>query len=371
MRSTATGIADRFLLRAVSYRFGEEGDAAELRQLAGMMSDGDFHRLARNVSYHELAPLLHVIREDCSAQCRPLPLPAPLAREWRDAHLRETVRTAVIRYAAERALKALAEGGLRVVPLKGFFLDSLVYARRGARSYRDLDLLVEGKALADLHRILSRNGFRPRPGSPSFVPAPAHTVYFLLLEDGETMAEIDIHVGMHWPREYETRTRFSARDLWAHAFPTEVDGLPAWALRTEHLVVTTILDVAVNHRYARLVKFRDLLEIARRFRVDWDEVSRWSRRWEVASFVGPALLYLSEMAEDPAPLRETADTVTPSYASMKLFLRWLRASSLPGHRSRSFSPSNLLFFTLADSPTQRLRGLLHLPAHALRGLRRF
>lgn len=371
MRLTRENPADTFLLRAVSYRFGTEEDAGELCRLARGMDSGGWERLRCNAEYHEMVPLLHAIDEDCSAAGAPLSLPPGLARRWAEDHLWEQARTAVIRSAAEKALRALADGGLRAAPLKGFFLDSMVYARKGIRAYRDLDLLVEEGSLSRLNHILLSSGFKPHPHRPSFVPPPAHTVYLLPLEGGEMVAEVDIHVGMHWPHEYENRTRFSPPDLWAHAFPVEVDGLPAWALRAEQLVVTTILDAAVNHRYARLIRFRDLVEISRRFQVDWEEVVYWSQRWQVASFVAPGLLLLSEMAEDLPGPREAAERSMPSYAALRSFLRSLRASSLPGHRSRSFTLPNLLFFLLADSPARRMRGLIHLPRHALRGLRRF
>jgi hypothetical protein len=183
--------------------------------------------------------------------------------------------------------------------------------------------------------------------------------------------EIDIHIGMHWPEEYESRTAFRREDLWSYASRQELEGMPAWVLSTEHLVVTTLLDVAVNHRYARLVKFRDVLEIVRRGGVDWDEVERWCRSWEVRSFAGPGLRYLCAMDPSLAVPPGVLDAVSPSYAAAKLFTRLLPETALPDHRSRSFSPVNLLFFILADTPRARASGLLHLPGHMLRGRKRF
>lgn len=360
--------ADAFLLAAVAYRFRNAGDAGRLQALSRDVSPAEAKVLGDNAAYHELGPLLHLVCEDCASLGLELSLPQKVREVWRHAHAREAVRATLIHHVAAKTLPALAEAGIRAVPLKGYYLSARFYERRGARAFRDLDILVEKEALAELDRALSALGFRPRPGRPSFVPAPAHTVYFLALEDGESVVELDVHVGMHWPAEYERRTRFRASDLWKYAFPESLDGLPIWALRPEHLVATTLLDIAVNHRFARLVRLRDVMEIIGKTSPDWDFLVRCCVDWRVASFVAPGLDYLREL--DPArrvPDR-ACEALLPSYPLVRAFLHSLPPCDLPSHRARSFSLPNLLFFLLADTFPERLRGLLHLPRHLLRGL---
>lgn len=364
-----SGASAEFLLAAVSYRFGEAEDAERLQDMSRGISRVEVEALEENASYHELEPLLHLVCEDCASLGVDLSLPRPVVEAWRSAHARETVRATLIHHVAAKTLSALARAGLRVVPLKGYYLSARYYERKGARGFRDLDILVEEEALGDLDRALSAMGFRPRPERPSFVPAPAHTVYFLALEDGETVVELDVHVGMHWPAEYERRTRFRAADLWRDAFPETLDGLPVWALRPEHLVATTLLDLAVNHRFARLVKFRDVLEIIGKSQPRWEELARCCRDWKVASYVGPGLWYLRELDSARRVPDHAPASVLPSYPLMRRFLRVFPPGRLPSHRARSFSLPNLIFFLLADTPLERLRGLLRIPQHILRGRR--
>jgi len=327
--------------------------------------------LVENAIYHELEPLLHLVSSDCSGSGHPLGLPPELAARWSQAHAREMARTTLIQHGAVKALDALVAAGIRAVPLKGFYLASRFYEKKSARGFKDLDLLVEPTSLAGLNEALLGTGFQPAPDRPSFIPAPAYTVYSLPIEGSDTMMEIDIHIGMHWPEEYERRTGFRAEDLWSTAAREEVEGMQLWALSPEHLIVTTLLDVAINHRYARLVKFRDILEILRAAEVDWGEVEAWCRRWEVRSFVGPGLCYLAEMDETIPMPPDVLERLLPTYTAMRAFLRALPADALPDHRSRSFSLPNLTFFTLSDTPRERTRGLLHMPGHMLRGCRRF
>lgn len=361
--------AGLFLLQAVAYVFGDPAWASRLSGTLEKSAPVDVQGLEENAACHEMEPLLHAVVEDCEKLGYPLDLPEGLKSTWARAYERGLARTALICHGAAMAINALAQAGVRAVPLKGYYLASRFYSRKGARSFRDLDLLVERESLPNLNRALLDAGFIPQPGRPSFVPAPAHTVYALPIDRSDLAMEIDIHIGMHWPEEYFRRTAFDPRDLWSEVSPQEVEGLPSWGLSPEHLMITTLLDVAVNHRYARLIKFRDLREVLGRVEPDWDKVVSCCRRWKVCSFVGPGLLFLEEMCREFAVSPRAREDVLPSYPLMKAFLRSLPLASLPGHRSRSFSPSNLLFFMLADTLRGRIRGLAGLPSHAYRGLR--
>ena len=370
MADNANDISSAFLLAAVTYRYGEVKDAERLAERASGLAPAATGRLAENAAFHELEPLLHTVVMDCAELGCRLKLPQQLAEGWSHAHTREMARTAIIHFGALKALRALAEAGVRVIPLKGFYLVSAIYGRKSARGFKDLDLMVEPAALGALNEALLSAGFRPAPDRPSFVPAPAYTVYSLPMEGSDAAMEIDIHIGMHWPEEYERRTAFRCEDIWSYAAHEEVEGMSIWAMSPEHLLITTLLDVAVNHRYARLVKFRDVLEIMLATDPDWREIEDQSERWEVRSFVGPGLRLLEEMNGAPLP-PGTLASVLPSYAAMRAFSRVLPARALPDHRSRSFSLPNLLFFMLADTPHERARGLAHLPRHMFRGRHRF
>jgi hypothetical protein len=365
--NSAGGPGSTFLLSAITYDFGDGQAAALLKEMAHEVPANQLLRLSQNAAYHELEPLLHLISVDCSQLHCPLDLPQELLSRWAQIHEMELARSAIIQFGAAKAMATLANAGIRAIPLKGYFLASSFYERKGARAFRDLDLLVEKDSLQALDEALRKAGFVPQPGRPSFVPAPAHTVYSLPLEESDMAMEVDIHIGMHWPEEYFQRTNLIPEDLWAEASPLDVEGQPAWGMSREHLVATTLLDVAINHRYARLIKFRDLYEILHDTVIKWDAMISLCERWKVRSYVGPGLRFMSGMDPDIDIPKGVLDSILPSYPLMNLYLRTLPLASLPNHRSRSFSSSNLCFFLLADTPIERARGLMHIPSHMLRG----
>lgn len=79
---------------------------------------------------------------------------------------------------------------------------------------------------------------------------------------------------------------------------------------------------------------------------------------------------MSDMSADFAVPHGVLDSILPSYPLMKTFLRTLPLASLPDHRSRSYSPPNLIFFLLADTSGERARGLIRIPSHMLKGMRK-
>lgn len=363
--------AGDFLLAAVAYRFGEEGDARNLSLLSSRLGAGEEGSLALDARYHELGPLLHLVAVDCAALGHPVRVSPSTLRGWEEEYHLEMMRSTLVVEGARRALAALSGAGITVIPLKGPYLSMRYYRQPGARPFRDFDLLVREEDLPGLHSALTAAGFRPLPERPSFVPAPAWTVYSLPLEDGLTAVEVDVHVDMHWPEEYRRRTRFRISDVWEGSHRETWEGFPVKAMRPEHLLVTILLDLACNHRYARLIKFRDLMEIIASEGLDWEEVTRCSLRWEAASLVGPGLFYLRILAPgNPVPL-PVVERLLPRNLTGRLFLRSLPPQDLPVHRSRSFSTANLLFFLLADRRWERWLGLVYIPRHIIRGLRRF
>lgn len=360
-----------FLLAAVSYRFDDVDDARYLSLLSARLGPGDEERLSLDARYHELLPLLHLVAGDCSSLGHPLRLSPATLRRWEEEYNRETIRSTLVMQGARTALASLAEVGITVMPLKGSYLSTRYYRREGARPFRDFDLLVREEDLPGLHSALTGAGFRPLRERPSFVPAPACTVYSLPLEDGRTVTEVDVHVDMHWPEEYRRRTRFRLSEVWEGSRPENWEGFPVRTMQPEHLLVFTLLDLACNHRYARLVKFRDLLEITSSEHVDWGQVINLSLRWEVASLVGPGLYYLLHLQPEDSVPPSAVENLLPRHAAGRLLLRSLPPQDLPAHRSRSLSVANLLFFLLSDRRRERLRSLVYIPRHLLRGLRRF
>lgn len=346
------------LLQLCTFRFGNNEDA---RELARSLDSLDLNDLI----YHSLLSLMHLALEDLDEKGLLPDRPGTLREKCATAFHRDLVRTTLIDHNCRLLLLDSAQAGLLPMPLKGNYLSSLVYAHKDARPYRDIDLLVRPRDLPTMAEVLKRNGYLPRRGMEEFLPAPYSTTYVKHLEGDRLKVDLDLHTSIHWPREYFARTRFDAADIWRQASRIDFTGVPSMAMSPEHLVIYTCLDLAVNHRFARLLKFRDLYEILSRFTLDYDELLYWVNRWEVRSFVYPALDLFRQAGGESLIPPDLLEDLDPRYCLSKAFRTLLPARALPRHRARDVSPANLVFFLLADDPKRRRSGLLYLLRHLL------
>lgn len=350
-------------LQLCTYRLSDRNDASTLARSLEGQDVPHCRRLISDLSYHSLLPLAHLALEDLEEMGLGASIPALLRTDCSVAFHQEVVRTTLIDHQCRLLLHDCARGGVLPMPLKGNYLSSLVYSRKEARPYRDIDLLVREEDLPLVADILRQSGYRPRPGMVEFQPPPYSTSYVRNLEGDRLKVDLDLHTSIHWPPEYFARTRFDIGDVWSHAMDVAYDGTPALAMSPEHQVVYTCTDMAVNHRFAHLLKFRDLFEMFSRYPVDIEEVAFWARRWRLRSFVYPALSLFRHSGGEHLLPANLPHGLRPRYPLFNLYLQMIKAPGLPSRRSREISPSNLVFLLLADDLAGRLNGLANLPRH--------
>lgn len=356
-------------LQLCTYRLSHRDDATALaRSLDGM----DIHRsrqLISDLSYHNLLSMAHLALQDLKEMGLGASFPSQLKSDCAIAFHRDMVRTTLIDHQCRLLLADCAREDLLAMPIKGNYLSPLVYSRKEARPYRDIDIMVRAEDLPRMDEMLNRSGYRPRQGMVEFQPPPYSTAYTKNLEGDRLKVDLDLHTSIHWPPEYFTRTRFDIGDVWSQAFEVSYEGIPAMAMSPEHQVIYTCADLAINHRFAHLIKFRDLFEVLSRCPVDFEEVSFWSERWKLRSYVYPALrLFRHSGGESLLPDR-FPPSLRPQYPLINAFLWMMPARRLPSRRAREFSLSNLVFFLMADDITSRMSGLEKIPHHFYRKLK--
>ncbi len=352
-----------------SYTFGNEGDRAILMERTRSLTSSGEKRLSSILETHRLKPLFYAACLDAAERDREKVHCPDLFRDcemdWR-GHL---FSTTLLDHHLELILSLFAQSNLQVIPLKGPYLSWEVYGKRDIRPYRDIDLLVREDELPQVISLLRETGFKPTTSVDSFIPLPYSTHYTKVLEGERLKVDVDLHVSIHWPRDYFRKTRFRVEEIWRHSSPSTLKGIAIQAMSPEHLVIYTALDLAINHRFARLINFRDLYEIFRRFQVNLEEVCYWSRLWEVRSYVYLALHLLGELLEEKLSLPPLPEYIRPQYLTLRLLEGLLDPRKLPICRPRMINLSNLLFLLLGDSPRARFVGAGYLPYHLWRRIR--
>ena len=353
----------------MAYRFGNLEDACALSETLRSLGEEQDPLILQDLTYHCLLPLAHLALRDLQEMGLPLGPSSRLFAECALGFHRDLVRTTIIEHQLRSLLERCSNEGLRPLPLKGNYLAARIYSRREARPYRDIDLMVRRSEVEAAVRILEKEGFRPQRGGPEFMPPPHSTCFRRELEGGRLKVDVDLHLSIHWPREYDRRTRFEPEDIWSCSREDQLWGLPITSMSPEHLVIFLCLDLAANHRFARLITLRDLLESLSAERVDFAELARWCRRWEVQSLVHPALRLLAGVAPRDTVPTGALEELRPRYPLYRAYELMLSPRRLSSMRSRSLTPRNLIFFLLADKPSQRASGLARIPGHLYSRLR--
>lgn len=216
----------------------------------------------------------------------------------------------------ERKLVGLADafdaGGIRFAVLKGASVAHTAYSDPGLRSFGDLDLLVRSEDYPRACALLGGLGHarkrpEPRPGfEMRFGKASVHV-------HPDDRIEVDLHrtlvlgpFGL-WLRAEELLERSTTFALGGRAVPR---------LDDTAMLLNVAMHASLGFSPPRLAPLRDVFEVARNGRVEWDTLAAWASRWRLSAVLQHAFRTASErlgarlpeearrFAEAPAPRRE-------------------------------------------------------------------
>jgi len=212
-----------------------------------------------------------------------------------DAHLRATVLVLELERRLLEVAGALGDAGVEAIVLKGPslahpFYDPIV------RTYGDLDLLVPVAVWRTALDVLAGLGFsrsilEPRPGfDERFGKGASHAD-----PDGY---EVDLHRTLAlgpfglWLRP---------EHLIAGSVELALRGAPLRRLSDTHTLIHVCLHAALGRTPPLLLPLRDVLQVAYRGTIDWDELRELAGRWRLSAPLGWAFRTASETLGVPLP----------------------------------------------------------------------
>lgn len=190
--------------------------------------------LVRHALWHGVGPLAwHLLRSAGFG-------PEPPFHKLRDTHTHTALKNASIARQVVDIARIGAEVGVEVALLKGTHLARSVYPDPGARSMRDIDLLVVPEQTESLAAALIERGYawvEPIQDVDDYHLPP------LVLPDG---AEVEIHSGLE-PDHAPFRTDIEA--LWARTVPSQIEGQSVRVLAPEDVLAHVCVHTAFNHEF--------------------------------------------------------------------------------------------------------------------------
>jgi hypothetical protein len=241
------------------------------------------------------------------------------------------------------ALRALAEAEVPVIPLKGWTLSRRLYPDPSLRTMSDVDLLIRPEDQEAVLGALTAAGARfSQAEAPPFPPHRAHLPPLF----GIGGARIELH--LRAIGDYGAVVR--AAPLFERANAIDLDGLPAWALCDDDLVLYLAAH-AVGHAFERLSWLLDLKLLLLQASVDWDRVSRDARGYGLSSALDWTRAMLARIDAPPIPLGPVRGLAR---------LLGSAESAIEGAWfSKTMLRRNLVRATIADSPWRAMEHALH------------
>ncbi len=222
-----------------------------------------------------------------------------------------------VEQAAVTLHRALADGRIPHLFLRGPAIAAAYFPDRTLRTYRDLDIVLPRPLLDKAAGMLQDLGYRPnrdlgyweRMGEWPF-------------SNGTLIVELHWHA---YPLPFSERPELSVERLLAATDTVSLEGVPLACLPPEHLLLSSLLHAAYDHHLDRLVRLVDIRQILVRAGggMDWDWIARQVRETAsslavakeaecLASFLEvPHLEDLQRGLKVPRSLKRLADAVLP------------------------------------------------------------
>lgn len=176
--------------------------------------------LAEGLDWAALAELLQTRRLLPTLGPRIVELMPERASEQFKRSVRQSVETArrhglLMTMLAERALRLLADAGIRATALKGPWLAQRLYGDPGRRLANDIDLLVGAEQLDEAVETIRTLGYA---APPDHVEGGLPLLHFALAHEQGELPQIELHWRIHWYEESFARERLlppAGADTWS------------------------------------------------------------------------------------------------------------------------------------------------------------
>ncbi|MFC1461897.1 nucleotidyltransferase family protein [Verrucomicrobiota bacterium] len=219
-------------------------------------------------------------------------IPPHAAAHLEKAYFAVLARNTVVLQKLAELSAALA--GIDLIPLKGAFLASDVYASPGLRPFSDIDILVRRTHFPTADERLTQLGYEPiaTVEDRSVIPAESAFLNSVMYRDKGTGPALHVHwhlLNTTLPRYLNTT--LDMNEIWKAAKPSTDAALE---LCPEHLLIH-LSEHALRHSFDRLILLRDIAEVIMKLgpEIDWERLVHDSVRFNLNYAVYYSMVFAS------------------------------------------------------------------------------
>lgn len=295
----------------------------------------DWDSLIVSAASVEILPLLYLHAQHLPVTLQP---PAAIQQRLHIAYLHAAAHNFRMFYERDAVLSAFYQADIRLIPLKGSHLLSLVYPDPAIRVMGDVDLLVHREDLPRGRAVLAALGYEPYGSSLVNDPHAHHEKF---VHDSAAPVELHWSLGL---RDDQRARPVDSDALWARAQAAELGGVPVQVLESTDLFIYLCLHNYFHGFHVGLRRLLDLVLLVQKHPEAVHPDRLWPRAaaWRV---VRPVALMVEVLRDwfhvvgPPIPITRD-DAFVAALDRVKDRILTPETEGTPPHMSRLFGPQH-------------------------------
>lgn len=283
----------------------------------------------------------------------------PLRQSALPGFTRLRARQEVMVTVLRRLLVSLDAAGIPVAVLKGPKLAIDAYQNREFRTFTDIDILVRRQDLEGALVVIQRDS------AVLEIPTkwPNADKRNVLCSDRGVEFTLDLHWDLFSHSQLRPGAEGATEAAWQLAEEVESELGPVWNLPPEADMAFLCAHAMLDHRF-RLILFRDLAEVSRRFEA-WEQLRSFCERWQLRSTTYSALLIADRAIgiTQPAGFLRSLRPHSPLTRALEQLIDRIDIATFNGH---GLHPLNLAVVLMADDWRQSIHRLVRAPLSVIR-----
>jgi len=282
-------------------------------------------------------------------------VPTDVLAKLKNLHQVELTFGMMISAQLSKILKEFQNEDVKIMLLKGAYLDQRVYLQPGFRRYSDMDILVNKRDIPASENILNRLGFTKIIENEKLSESEGRTQVHYQKDNA-------FLVDLHWKamnnKWYPNVTRYCEDNIWANARTEELNGDTVLVLSPEDMLIYQCIHLAVHHNFYKLIWFKDIDQIVRNITgIDWESVVLKIKKYRLATYCYYSLYFARELLGTPIP-ETVLCQLRPTFFAARLFESLLRRENLMEICADRRGKAQQQWMILRDSFWERLQVLV-------------
>lgn len=281
-------------------------------------------------------------------------IPVEVLEKLEDSYLVENARGMIFSEVLLKILHEFEKREIECMPIKGAFLDEVVYQNFGMRGYTDIDILVQPLDVSKAVSAIESLGFKSTREDDVLTKKDGRTQYHFVNRNGVI---VDLHWGLVNNRWYPSLTQFFKDNTWNQAVSMKFSHRRIRSMSPEVLLIYQCMHTAVHHNFSRLILLKDIEQTIRYEQsLDWDVVVELARQYRMMTICYYSLLFTRDLLNAPVP-EWVLSNLCPGFLSARLFNRFVKQEGIMEIASDRRAWAQQTWMILRDDHKDRMRAI--------------